>query len=58
VTLTPVMFAGPAPRIASGASVAGVRELDLVSVHEHASELLLRYRRRRRTGETPSASPA
>jgi riboflavin-specific deaminase-like protein len=47
VTLAPVVFAGPAPRIAAGAVVAGIRDLELVSVHEHASELLLRYRRAR-----------
>lgn len=47
VTLAPVLFAGSAPRIAASEVVAAVREVELVSVHEHAGELLLRYRRSR-----------
>lgn len=45
LTLAPTLVGGPVPRIISGA-VEATTDLELLSVHEHEGDLLLRYRRR------------
>jgi riboflavin-specific deaminase-like protein len=45
LTVAPIALGGAAPRIATGRDDGAVRAFALVSLHEHASELLLRYRR-------------
>lgn len=47
MTLAPTLVGGPVPRIISG-DVEVATDLELVSVHEHDGDLLLRYRRARR----------
>lgn len=44
VTLAPTVVAGDAGRLASSASASAPTHLDLVEMHEHGGELLLRYR--------------
>jgi len=44
LTVAPTLVGGPVPRIISG-DVEVATDLALVSVHEHAGDLLLRYRR-------------
>jgi riboflavin-specific deaminase-like protein len=46
VTLAPLMVAGHAPRLAHGAGQTAPRIFELVSLHVHDDEVLLRYRRR------------
>lgn len=45
LTLAPTLVGGPVPRIISGADEIAT-DLELVSVHEHDGDLLLRYRSR------------
>lgn len=45
LTVVPSLLGGDAARIVTGATLEPPRGLDLVSVHEHDGELLLRYRR-------------
>jgi riboflavin-specific deaminase-like protein len=47
LTVAPCMVAGAAPRIADGPHELPRRGYQLVSVHEHDDELMLRYRRAR-----------
>jgi riboflavin-specific deaminase-like protein len=44
VTLAPMLVAGDAGRIVTSASTIPAADLELVELHEHAGELLLRYR--------------
>jgi riboflavin-specific deaminase-like protein len=47
LTIAPGAFGGEAPRIIAGGKAVPERGFELVSLHEHHSELLLRYRRAR-----------